>query len=151
MDLGTGGGVPGLPLALVLPRRPVVLIDSRRKKARAVEALVASLGLAHRVDVVDRRGEAWLAERPPSEPRVDVVTRAVGALVAQLRLLAPVRDRIGRLVVLKGPAGDEELAALGGLAGELGWVLDERLATELPAGAGRRVLLAWRPLPPGIP
>ncbi len=147
VDLGTGGGVPGLPLALVMPRRPVVLIDSRGKKARAVQAMVAELGLGRRVRVEAVRGEAWLAARPPQAPAVDVVTRAVGALQRQLELLGPVRHEIARLVVMKGPAGDDERAALDPPADQLGWELTHRDETELPGEAGRRVILVWRPLP----
>ena len=48
-DVGSGGGVPGIPLAIVRPDAQVILIESTQKKARAVEAIVAELGLAVRV------------------------------------------------------------------------------------------------------
>ena len=105
VDLGSGCGVPGIPLALALPERPVVLLESRQRKAEALAGLVDELGLGPRVQALRARGEEWLAEHRAG----DLVSRAVGTVEAQLQLLRPVRDRFERLVMLKGPAGREEL------------------------------------------
>jgi 16S rRNA (guanine527-N7)-methyltransferase len=139
-DLGSGGGVPGIPLALALPGRAVVLLESRRRKAQALEALVGSLGLGGRVLVAAERGEAWLAR----EAAEDVVVRAVGPVARVLELLAPVRGSIGRLLLLKGPAADAELAQARPRLPRLGWPEPERGEAELPEGEGRRVILVFR-------
>jgi 16S rRNA (guanine527-N7)-methyltransferase len=139
VDLGSGCGVPGIPLALALPGREVLLVESRQRKAAALSRLVETLGLAPRVTAVHARGEAWLAEH-----RVDlVVTRAVGSVDAQLKLLRNVKDAMGRLVLLKGPATDEELAAAEPRRERQGWPLPQVQRAELPGGAGQRTVLVY--------
>ena len=76
VDLGSGGGVPGIPLALVLPERKVVLVESRERKAAALARIVEAVALSPRVCAVHARGEIWLDEQ-----RVDaVLTRAIGSV-----------------------------------------------------------------------
>ncbi len=57
LDLGTGGGLPGIPLAIARPDLRWLLIDSTRKKAEAVQRMVQALGLSPRVDVHWGRAE----------------------------------------------------------------------------------------------
>ncbi len=79
LDIGTGGGLPGLPLAIAHPEAEFLLLDSTRKKVEAVAAMVAELGLAGRCRVQWGRAEA-LKERFPF-----VVGRAVAPLPQVLR------------------------------------------------------------------
>jgi len=58
IDVGTGGGLPGLPLAIINPEATFTLLDSNTKKMMVVEDLVAYLGLENRVKVVKGRAEA---------------------------------------------------------------------------------------------
>jgi 16S rRNA (guanine527-N7)-methyltransferase len=140
MDLGSGGGVPGVPLALALPALTMTLVESRERKAAALAALVGELGLPPRITAAHARGEAWLREHA-----VDVVVaRAVESLPELLKHLRPVRQRFGRLILLKGPAADDELAALGSRVAALGFPAPRRHEFALPDGAGRRVLLEFR-------
>jgi 16S rRNA (guanine527-N7)-methyltransferase len=139
MDLGSGGGLPGIPLALAHPELSVTLAESRARKAAALAELVASCKLAPRVSAVHARGEQWLAEH-----QVDVVVaRAVDQTVRLLKLLRPVRHQFSRLILMKGPAADEELATALPRLAALGFAPPERHEAELPAGAGRRVLLVF--------
>ncbi|HZL99968.1 MAG TPA: 16S rRNA (guanine(527)-N(7))-methyltransferase RsmG [Planctomycetota bacterium] len=140
MDLGSGGGVPGIPLALARPSLAMTLVESRERKAAALAAIVDELGLAPRVTAVHARGEQWLTEHA-----VDVVlARAVEGLPGLLKRLRPVRRRFGRLVLMKGPGADEELAALGKRLESLGFPRPVRHAAALPEGAGQRVILEFR-------
>ena len=140
MDLGSGGGVPGVPLALALPSLTMTLVESRERKAAALAALLDELGLPPRVTAAHARGEKWLADHA-----VDVVVaRAVENLPDLLKHLRPVRRRFGRLVLMKGPAADDELAALGARLSSLGFPRPLRHEATLPDGAGRRVLLEFR-------
>jgi len=138
-DLGSGCGVPGVPLALAQPQRRFVLIESRVRKAAALRDIVTTLGLAPRVLVAHARGEHWLADNP-----VDViVTRALGDVADQLELLQPLRSQFRRLLMLKGPAADDELARALPRLPRLGFVAPQALEVLLPDDAGRRVILAF--------
>lgn len=105
LDVGTGAGFPGIPIALARPDVEVTLLDSSRKKCTFLEQAKAELGLAN-VNVACERVESW---RP--EHRYDaVVSRAFAELsdfVTQARhLLAPG----GRLLAMKGVYPFEEIA-----------------------------------------
>jgi 16S rRNA (guanine527-N7)-methyltransferase len=104
-DLGTGAGLPGIPLAIVAPERAVALVDSNGKKTRFLRAAVRELGLAN-VRVVESRVEAV-------DGRFDCITaRAFASLADMLawggHLLAPG----GRWLALKGRFPRDELDAL---------------------------------------
>jgi 16S rRNA (guanine527-N7)-methyltransferase len=102
LDVGTGGGVPGLVLAVVRPDLRVRLIDSVQKKARAVQDIATELGLP--VEVLPIRVEGHL-----EDARYDaLVVRAVGPLWQLLRWFSSHWNMIGRVLVIKGPKWREE-------------------------------------------
>lgn len=139
LDLGSGAGFPGIPLALVLPRVRFLLAESVGKKARILADFVRDLELPN-VEVCPVRGEALLRER-----RVDwVVARAVASVRDFLRLLRPVRESFSDLLLYKGPEADREILQAGKDAGRMGLALALRRTHELPAGAGARHLLVYR-------
>lgn len=105
VDLGSGGGLPGIPFAIAAPQRAVTLVDSNGKKTRFLRAAVRELKLDN-VRVLECRVEAV-------EGTYDCVTaRAFASLVDMLRwggrLLAP----DGLWLALKGRFPDEELAGV---------------------------------------
>lgn len=102
LDVGTGGGVPGVVLAIVRDDLDVWLCESVGKKARAVRDIVDKLGLE--VPVLHGRAEAVLAEHAFDT----LVIRAVGRLSRLLGWLKPHWDAFGRMLVLKGPSWVEE-------------------------------------------
>src|SRR4051812_27180450 len=103
LDVGTGGGVPGVVLAIVRPDLKVTLCDSVGKKARAVESIVKDLGLE--VPVMPFRAEELL-----EDTRYDaLVIRAVGPLWKLLAGFKPHWHSFRRLLVVKGPKWTEEL------------------------------------------
>lgn len=108
LDLGTGPGLPGIPLAVAQPDWQFALLDANRKKARFVRQAAVELKLAN-VEVVNARAQDYR----PDEPFDTVITRAVTAAAETLMwikpLLAPSR---GRLVLMKGTYPHAELAAL---------------------------------------
>lgn len=119
LDLGTGGGVPGVVLAIARPSVGWILVDSVRKKADAVAAIVAELGLAN-VEVVAERAET-LGRDPSRRERFDLVTaRACAALPVLAEYALPLVRVGGSVLAWKGPLGDEELRAGMAAAAELG-------------------------------
>ncbi|MGI8829063.1 MAG: 16S rRNA (guanine(527)-N(7))-methyltransferase RsmG [Candidatus Limnocylindria bacterium] len=110
LDLGSGGGVPGIVLALA--RRDVAwtLVDSVRKKADALRGFVSVLGLTS-VDVVAERAEV-LGRDLAHRERYDVVTaRACAALPVLVEYALPFLRVGGSLIAWKGRTEEEELRA----------------------------------------
>lgn len=119
LDLGSGGGVPGLVMAIARPNIRWVLVDSVRKKIDALHTFAAALGLRN-VEVLAERAEI-LGRDPERRERADLVTaRACASLPVLLEYALPLLRVDGRLVAWKGPIGDDELSAGGRAAGELG-------------------------------
>jgi 16S rRNA (guanine527-N7)-methyltransferase len=102
LDVGTGGGVPGVILAILRPDVTVWLCDSVGKKAEAVADIVARLGL--NVPVIHGRAQDLLG---PSVFNT-LVARAVGPLKEMLRWFRAGWEHFDRLLVLKGPKWIEE-------------------------------------------
>ena len=102
LDVGTGGGVPGVVLAILRPDLTVGLSESTQKKARAVEAMVSEIGLTSPV-------YATRAEEVLQITTFDtLVARALASLSKVLSALKPYWDAFDRLLLIKGPAWVEE-------------------------------------------
>jgi len=109
LDVGSGGGVPGVVLAILRPDLRVELCDSVAKKARALEAIVAATGLG--IPVHAAAAQAIVAARREGPGRFDtLVMRAVAPLPKLLRWFEPLGAAFGRLLVIKGPRWEEEQA-----------------------------------------
>jgi 16S rRNA (guanine527-N7)-methyltransferase len=103
LDVGTGGGVPGIVLKIIRPDLTLTLTDSVGKKARAVQNMAEQLGLD--VTVYPVRAEELL-----EDARFDaLVVRAVGPLWKLLAAFKPHWNAFRRLLVIKGPKWKEEL------------------------------------------
>jgi 16S rRNA (guanine527-N7)-methyltransferase len=113
LDVGTGGGVPGVLLAILRPDLRVELCDSVGKRARAVREIVAEIGLT--IPVHEGAAQPLVAaaaeagERGGRPGRFDVlVVRAVAPLLKLLGWFEPLCDAYGRMLVIKGPRWEEE-------------------------------------------
>jgi 16S rRNA (guanine527-N7)-methyltransferase len=125
LDLGSGGGFPGLPLAIVLPRVRTVLVESVGKKATFLATVVDALGLRPRVAVAATRAETLAADPHHRGRWSTVAVRAVGPLVELAELALPLLAPGGILVAWKRRADDgaalvAEIAAAERLVGQLG-------------------------------
>lgn len=106
VDIGSGGGVPGIPLAIARPDLKVTLIEATRKKASFLVEVAAALSLS-RVTVHAARAE----EVGELRGSFDAVTaRAVGKLSALVPIAAPLAKGGGLMLLVKGQRADEELA-----------------------------------------
>lgn len=113
VDLGSGGGFPGLPLAAALPADRALLIDSIGKKVRFLATVVAAVGLDQRVAAEAARSES-LAADPADRGRWQAVTaRAVAPLAELIELALPLLRPGGILVAWKREGGTEGGAGLG--------------------------------------
>jgi 16S rRNA (guanine527-N7)-methyltransferase len=105
--VGTGGGFPGIPLAVACPQRKFTLIDGTQKKIRFVAECIEALGIGN-AQAIPARAESY-----PGEKNFDVaVARAVGNLADLLHNAAPLLAPGGRLLAMKGKSPDDEVAAL---------------------------------------
>jgi 16S rRNA (guanine527-N7)-methyltransferase len=104
LDVGTGGGVPGVVLAIVRPDLAIELCESVGKRARVVSDILGQLGL--RVPMHAVRVEQLLDQRRYNT----LVIRAVARLMKLLEWFRPHWNRFDRLLVLKGPAWVDERA-----------------------------------------
>jgi 16S rRNA (guanine527-N7)-methyltransferase len=107
IDVGTGGGFPGIPLAVACPDREFTLIDGTQKKIRFVSESIAAL------DIRNAQAVAARAENFNGPKNFDaVVVRAVGTLADVLHNTGKLLAANGRLLAMKGRAPDDEIAAL---------------------------------------
>jgi 16S rRNA (guanine527-N7)-methyltransferase len=130
-DLGTGPGLPGIPLAIALPGLQVALVESTGKKARFLREAVRVLGLGNAA-VVESRIEAY------DEPgRFDAITaRALATIPRILELGGHLLAPGGRLLAMKGQRPDEELATLPGT-----WRVQSIQPLAVPGADGERHLV----------
>lgn len=107
LDIGTGAGLPGIPLAVAFPERHFTLLDSNGKKTRFVTHAATVLGLRN-VEVVQVRVEAYRA----AEPFATVITRAFAAVGEFLGVSAHLGATGTRWLAMKGVPPADELQAL---------------------------------------
>ncbi len=112
LDLGSGGGYPGIPLAAALPSAEALLIDSVGKKAKFLDVAVDAVGLTGRVRVGSVRAEALAADRRHRECWPAVTARAIAPLAELVELAFPLLAPGGLLIAWKrGEIGLELSAA----------------------------------------
>lgn len=153
LDIGSGAGFPGLPLAICIPDRAFTLLEATAKKARFLERCVQELALAN-VQVLNTRAETAGSD-PAFRARFEVaLCRAVGPLIVIAEYALPLLRSGGILLALKGRTVEEEMAGsekgirlLGGAPAEM-----------IPIGDGGGFLVTIRkvgntphrfPRPPG--
>ena len=106
-DIGSGGGVPGIPLAIARPDASITLIESTAKKAKFLTETAQTLGLANVKVRTERAEEAGLGAVRES---FDIVTvRAVGVMVWVAEWCLPLLKVGGKMLAMKGPRIAEEL------------------------------------------
>jgi 16S rRNA (guanine527-N7)-methyltransferase len=109
LDLGAGGGFPGLPLAIVRPDLPVTLLEATGKKARFLAETATAMGLEN-VTVLSERAETLGSPDGGGRFAWDVVTaRAVGPLRVLLELALPLVVEGGYLLAIKGERAGKEI------------------------------------------
>ena len=135
LDVGTGGGLPGIPLALMSPQTEFVLLDSNSKKTRFVQQAVGELGLKN-VEVVHARVE----EFHPDASFDVVISRAFSSLQDMVEKAGAYCGSKGVLLAMKGAYPAQELDAL-----PAGFVLRESHRLQVPGLDEERYLICLAP------
>lgn len=140
LDVGTGAGLPGIPLAIVsqelCPEREFVLLDSNSKKTRFVHQVIAELKLTN-VDVAQQRSEEY---RPQATFDV-VVSRAFASIADMLKNSGQHCAPNGVILAMKGADPVDELEAIPG-----GFTLESVQVLDVPGLAGQRHLVSLLPV-----
>jgi 16S rRNA (guanine527-N7)-methyltransferase len=136
LDVGTGGGVPGIAIAILRPDLVVNVCDSTQKKARAVEAIVADLRMA--VRVYPNRAEEVLEITTFDT----LVARALAPLAKVLGWLEPRWDAFDRLLLIKGRAWVDERSEARQLGLMRGLQLRKAATYESPGSGAESVILS---------
>jgi 16S rRNA (guanine527-N7)-methyltransferase len=136
LDVGSGAGLPGIPLALALPRTRVTLVESSHKKSTFLNQALIELDLKN-VEVVNARVESW---DTPIRFEV-VISRALSDLADFVRLAGPLCAKGGVLAAMKGVHPYEELAQL-----PAGYRLNKVIPLSVPGVAAERHLVLVEPV-----
>ncbi|OEY66079.1 16S rRNA (guanine(527)-N(7))-methyltransferase RsmG [Marinobacter sp. X15-166B] len=131
LDVGAGGGLPGIPLAIACPDRRFTLLDSNSKKTRFLTQCVLELNLAN-VDIIHGRAE----QCPADVLYQQISSRAFTALRNLVDWCGHLLAEDGEFLAMKGQFPDDEVAAL-----PAGWRMRSHQALAVPGCSGERHLL----------
>ncbi len=145
LDLGTGGGFPGAPLAIVWPGTRALLLDRTGKKAAAVTECLERVGVGN-AQAFQATGSQLHALRPETRGTFELcVARAVGRAAPVLDELRRLPAPGGRIFLMKGPEPpDDEVKDAGREARRLGFTVEPPLTTSVPGLLHRKLLVYTR-------
>ena len=139
IDVGSGAGLPGIPLLLARPNWSGVLLEATRKKVEFLDMAIRELGLTSRAQTHWGRSEE---ASKTDKGRYDLVAaRAVADLETLVSWTFQFLRPGGRLIVSKGPRGVEEAEAASGTIRKTGGSEPVLIPLDLPEGAGTRILV----------
>jgi 16S rRNA (guanine527-N7)-methyltransferase len=143
IDVGTGAGFPGVPLAALLPNSRVTLLDSTLKKVKFVEFTAHECGINNCIGVHSRA--ELLAAMPQHRNGYDVVvSRAVAAFPKLMEWLLPLAKVGGIVVAMKGSGYEQEVEGSDALVKQLGGKIEQLITTPLPGTDITRHLIIVR-------
>ncbi|MFP8966916.1 16S rRNA (guanine(527)-N(7))-methyltransferase RsmG [Pokkaliibacter sp. CJK22405] len=131
IDVGTGAGLPGIPLAILNPQRKFTLLDSNGKRTRFLTQVKLNLGLEN-VVVVNTRVESW----QPQPPFDAILSRAFASVQDMVNVTRHLLAPNGCFLAMKGQYPGEEIAAL---PAEI--QVKDSFPLEIPGGEGERHLV----------
>ncbi|WP_443200923.1 16S rRNA (guanine(527)-N(7))-methyltransferase RsmG [Pseudomonas sp. CNPSo 3701] len=134
LDVGSGGGMPGIPLAILFPERRFTLLDSNGKKTRFLTQVKLELKLAN-LEVIHRRVEAFM----PEQPFNGICSRAFSSLEDFSNWTRHLGDGHTQWLAMKGVHPDDELQAL-----PADFRLTATHVLKVPGCQGQRHLLILR-------
>ena len=158
LDLGSGGGLPGIPILITWPRIALTLLESVGKKCRFLEDIVRDFALGD-VAVLEGRAETWGRDPARREQYDLVLARAVAPLPILIEYALPFLGSGGRLAAVKSIAVSEEVDASQTALRELNGRLEGVNGFQASPGHSRAAVLIEKigptpqhyPRRPGIP
>lgn len=124
IDVGTGGGLPGIPLAIAYPEKEFILMDAIGKKLKVVEAVASELGLKN-LKTVHARAEDLARQKDFREAFDLAVSRAVANMTTLSEYCLPFVKVGGNFTAFKTENAAEEIAAAANAVVKLGGLLHE--------------------------
>lgn len=134
-DIGTGAGLPGIPLAVARPDWQFELVDASAKRVRFVQQACIELGLKN-VSVEQARVQDY----HPDQPFDNVISRAFASLPDFVQQAGHLVADQGQLVAMKGPEPESEMSELPD-----DWKIAGLASIQVPAGAAARTIITLRP------
>lgn len=143
IDVGTGAGFPGVPLAALLPNAHVTLLDSTLKKVKFVEFTAHECGIKN-CHGIHSRAETLATMRQHRDGYDVVVSRAVAAFPKLMEWLLPLAKVGGIVVAMKGSGYEQEVEGTEALLKRLGGTIENVITTKLPGTEIKRHLIVVR-------
>jgi 16S rRNA (guanine527-N7)-methyltransferase len=140
MDVGTGGGLPGIPLAILFPSINFTLVDSVQKKITAVEEFAHELNLKN-VRCIAERAETLGHDEAHRDQYDLVLTRALAPLRILIELTVPLIHLYGYVIAYKGPEYISELSQSQNAIAKLYAESPRVFQYSLPADMGNRTII----------
>lgn len=130
IDIGTGGGFPGIPMKIIKPDIDIVLLDSLKKRINVLEDILYKIDI-NDVTAIHGRAEEF-GVNPQHRQQYDaVVSRAVANLAVLSEFCIPYVKVGGYFLAMKGPAAEEEITAAKNAISTLGGKLEEVIKVEI--------------------
>ncbi|MEH2230883.1 MAG: 16S rRNA (guanine(527)-N(7))-methyltransferase RsmG [Nostoc sp.] len=132
IDIGTGAGFPGVPVAITVTNCPITLLDSTRKKITFLDNILTELALSNAKTLVGRAEE--IGQHPQHRLAYDIaLIRAVGAVSVCAEYTLPLLKQGGLAIIYRGNWTEEETTALQNAVNQLGGVIEliEEFTTPL--------------------
>lgn len=158
LDLGTGGGLPGIPIKIIRPDLKLTLLDSNKKKALFLKETIRALNLTG-VEVTINRAELVGHNSMYREAYDYILCRAVAKTAVLAELSLPLLRIGGKAILYKGPRGEEELKKAINAINICGGSLESIKDYSLKSGEERKLFLIKKikltpekyPRKPGLP
>jgi 16S rRNA (guanine527-N7)-methyltransferase len=158
LDLGSGAGLPGIPLKICFPEASLSLLESQQKRCLFLKEAISRLELED-CEVLNGRAEDLAHERNYREKFGCVTSRALAQMSTLAELALPFVAQDGHLVALKGSAAEEEIVKASYALDLMGGVVERVITYHFPGEKGRNVVSVKKikptpenyPRRPGIP
>ena len=111
LDIGSGGGFPGIPIKILIPSLSVTLIDSSRKKISFLKHVIRTLGL-HNIEAHHVRAEDLTKDAISTHTYNVIISRALSSTNTFIHMALPLLSKDGIIIAMKGEVPDKEIESV---------------------------------------